>query len=122
MFLGSSWLILHAFISSQESGNTKPSPLLVHEGPHLRQFIIYKNYFYFYQIMKSQFLKTTIMGSSFQILPLHPYHLPKQTPPWKEQILVKFLETLALPDRLYLNTTSSIKCQILSSMHCFISY
>lgn len=36
--------------------------------------------------------------------------------------LSEILEAVALPDRLYLNTTSRVKCQILCSVHCFISY
>lgn len=36
--------------------------------------------------------------------------------------LSEFLEAVALSDKLCLNTTFSIKCQILSSMHCLISY
>ena len=72
--------------------------------------------------MEFQFFKQLLWNLLFSNTAPDPCYLPKQKPPWKEQILVKFLEAVALPDRLYLNTTSRIKCQILSSMHCFISY
>ena len=96
------WLILHVFISSQENGNTKLSHALCMKV-HFQDNSL---------VIRIIFISTMLwnpLSNTFS-------PQPKQKPPWKEQVLVEILET-----RPCLKS-SSIKCQILSSMHCFISY